>query len=206
MDAVVHHFTVLIRKIINSCFTTTAILQYLRQTLEDGLLYIHNTPRIYQNNDELLQEFSTQLDLLKSLFNKLKKPSTLPSSSIAVPDEIMSLVPLYLPELSDVGWTELKKNADILYIDHQRRIMQNNQKIPKYIYFILLLLGWNELMMVISNPIYLVLMSFIGISVIVTIQLGMMPIAQHMIMEGLTKAVEFVKDKVYEKANKNKQD
>ena len=197
----------MVKKINSTYFTSTAVLQYLRQQLEDGLLYINNTPRLYQNTEELQQQFQLELNKMKNLFKKIKDPNTLQVGTLQVDSELDSLAnQLSLPELTEIGWDELKRYADTLYVDHQRRIMQNNQKIPKYIYVILLLLGWNELMLIISNPIYLVFGSFVGLAFIAILQLGLMPVVQHMAQEFIVKVVDFGQSKMKDYQEKQKRE
>ena len=200
-----HNFQQMIRKLNATWFSSTAVLQYLRQSLEDGLLYINNTPRLYQNNDELSTEFNVQMLKLTELFKKIKDPHKLKPPTVEIDAELLELADqLALPELTEIGWQELKRYSDTLYIDHQRRIMQNNQKIPKYIYLILLLLGWNEMMMILSNPIYLVLGSLLGIATIIILQLGLMPMVQHVGQELLVKGMDFTKQKMRDLKEKQK--
>lgn len=50
-----------------------------------------------------------------------------------------------------------KKDADAIYLDAKRSIAANRTSIPPFMYVLLLVLGWNEFMMILRNPILFVL-------------------------------------------------
>ncbi|ONH72832.1 Protein SEY1 [Pichia kudriavzevii] len=50
-----------------------------------------------------------------------------------------------------------KKDADAIYLDAKRLIAANRTSIPPFMYVLLLVLGWNEFMMILRNPILFVL-------------------------------------------------
>ena len=50
-----------------------------------------------------------------------------------------------------------KKDADAVYLDAKRSIAANRTSIPPFMYVLLLVLGWNEFMMILRNPILFVL-------------------------------------------------
>lgn len=50
-----------------------------------------------------------------------------------------------------------KRETDAIYLDAKRAMVANKTSIPTYIYILLLILGWNEFMAIIRNPILCVL-------------------------------------------------
>lgn len=50
-----------------------------------------------------------------------------------------------------------KRESDAIYIDAKRSIISNISSIPYYIYLIILVLGWNEFMMILRNPLLITL-------------------------------------------------
>ncbi|TIB04641.1 hypothetical protein E3P96_01585 [Wallemia ichthyophaga] len=55
-----------------------------------------------------------------------------------------------------------KKDADAIYVEAKRSVVSSISKIPLWFYVALLILGWNELWAVLSNPLYLTL-SILGL-------------------------------------------
>lgn len=58
------------------------------------------------------------------------------------------------------------KQAEISFHDANRSIVSNIAKIPPFMYALLIILGWNEFMAVIRNPLLLMLVLFIGVGVL----------------------------------------
>ncbi|ODV73568.1 dynamin-like GTPase SEY1 [Cyberlindnera jadinii NRRL Y-1542] len=54
------------------------------------------------------------------------------------------------------------KQAEVSYRDASRSIISNISKIPPFMYILLIVLGWNEFMAILRNPLYLVLAILIG--------------------------------------------
>lgn len=50
-----------------------------------------------------------------------------------------------------------KRESDAIYLEAKRSIVSNISSIPYYIYLIILVLGWNEFMMVLRNPLLITL-------------------------------------------------
>ena len=53
-----------------------------------------------------------------------------------------------------------KKESDAIYLDAKRSMVANRTSIPTFMYVLLLVLGWNELMIVVRNPILFILAIF----------------------------------------------
>lgn len=56
--------------------------------------------------------------------------------------------------------SRFKKVADAVYVDAKRSTVSSVASIPLYFYGLLLVLGWNELLALLRNPIYVVTIVF----------------------------------------------
>ncbi|TIA90053.1 hypothetical protein E3P99_01767 [Wallemia hederae] len=67
-----------------------------------------------------------------------------------------------------------KKDADAIYLEAKRSVVSSISKIPLWFYVALLVLGWNELWAVLSNPIYLTLSILAAVTLyfVYTLNLG----------------------------------
>lgn len=97
---------------------------------------------------------------------------------------------------------KFKKETDAKYVETKRSIIQHVTQIPYYIYLIIVVLGWNEFMAIIRNPIFFTLLVIIGAGTYVMYQLNLlkpaMVVAQRMVEEsvdiGKQKLREFIID------------
>lgn len=79
--------------------------------------------------------------------------------------------------LTDVKRQELtarfKKAADGVFVEAKRSAIGGMTQVPLYFYGLLLALGWNEIVAVLRNPIYFLLLFVIGVAAYVTYQLNL---------------------------------
>lgn len=54
--------------------------------------------------------------------------------------------------------TRFRREADTYYIEVKRSLVSTNARIPVWIYGILVLLGWNEFVAVLRNPIWFLML------------------------------------------------
>lgn len=59
--------------------------------------------------------------------------------------------------------TQLKRRADASYVEAKRSVVATQAKVPYWVGVALVVLGWNEFVTVITNPIYLTLTIAVGI-------------------------------------------
>lgn len=93
---------------------------------------------------------------------------------------------------------KFKKEIDAKYVETKRSIIQHVTQIPYYIYLIIVVLGWNEFMAIIRNPIFFTLIIIIGAGTYVMYQLNLlkpaMVVAQRMGEETLDIAKQKLKE------------
>ncbi|KAI8358015.1 RHD3/Sey1 [Mortierella sp. GBAus27b] len=74
--------------------------------------------------------------------------------------------------------TQFKRKADASYVEAKRSVVATQAKIPLWVGFALVLLGWNEFMAVITNPLYLSLSVMLGVPLATLWYLNMLGVAQ----------------------------
>ncbi|KAF9373936.1 Dynamin-like GTPase that mediates homotypic ER fusion [Podila verticillata] len=74
--------------------------------------------------------------------------------------------------------TQLKRKADASYVEAKRSVVATQAKIPYWVGVALVLLGWNEFVAVITNPLYLTLTVALGIPLAALWYLNMLGLVQ----------------------------
>lgn len=147
----------------------------LKHRFEEAFQYDeHNVPRVWKTEVEVAKNYKESSDYALSL---------LPLFAIAKTSNNLEIIPDYNlyddedeedshffahiltgPQQSRIK-SKLMKQVEINYRDATRSIVSNISKIPPFIYIIILVLGWNEFMAILRNPLYLILTILIGTGV-----------------------------------------
>ncbi|KAG5440170.1 hypothetical protein PCANB_001739 [Pneumocystis canis] len=147
--------------------TEDSVFLILRESFEDKFRFDKNgVPRIWKPADDINGIYKSVLDdTLKiiSLYSDVKcKDGTYLKPEESIDDSnlkkfwnIISLIKQQ--QLSN----KFKRVADVIYIDAKRSIVTNVTRIPVYFYILLLALGWNEIVMIIRNPLYIFFIFFL---------------------------------------------
>ena len=62
-----------------------------------------------------------------------------------------------------------RKDADAYYVEAKRSMVSSVAQIPYWMYGVLVVLGWNEAMMVLFNPLYFTMLLIILVSAYATL-------------------------------------
>ncbi|KAI0036903.1 protein SEY1 [Vararia minispora EC-137] len=170
-----------LRAKINEQTADTTILGKLRGFFEERFRYDeHGVPRVWRPEDDIDGAFKKAKDVtldLIPLYAKIK-PSD-PSLAVEPPevDDDESGGPSALVVFSESKALELgarfRRDADAFYVEAKRSTVSSIAQIPYWMYGVLVVLGWNEAMMVLFNPLYFALLLILSASAYVTVQLGM---------------------------------
>lgn len=96
-------------------------------------------------------------------------PSDLENPEFDFPSTLIILTETKADELS----ARFRREADAYYLEAKRSIVSSISQIPYWIYGVLTVLGWNEFVAVLKNPLYFTFLLLIGAGVYITIQLNM---------------------------------
>ncbi|KAJ7267584.1 RHD3/Sey1 [Mycena haematopus] len=166
------------------------ILSKLRGHFEERFRYDETgVPRVWKPEDDIDGAFKKAkdetLDLIP-LYSKIQPtdPSleyTLPDDSIALPTDSLSGEDFdfaaTLVVFSETRALELtqkfRREADAYYVEAKRSTVASIAQIPYWMYGVLVVLGWNEAMAVLFNPLYFMfLLTFLAAAYAI-VQLGL---------------------------------
>ncbi|KAI5118453.1 hypothetical protein M0805_006272 [Coniferiporia weirii] len=153
------------------------ILGKLRSHFEDRFRYDeHGVPRVWRPDDDIDSMFKKARDQtleLVPLYAKIKTQN--PASSYELPDDATyaaldesqqipdefdfeaTLTVLSETKVLDIS-SRFRKDADAYYVEAKRSMVSSVAQIPTWMYGVLVVLGWNEAMVVLFNPLYFAFM------------------------------------------------
>ncbi|KAF9452754.1 root hair defective 3 GTP-binding protein [Macrolepiota fuliginosa MF-IS2] len=162
-------------------------LSRLRGHFEERFRYDEQgVPRVWKPDDDIDSAFKKAkdqtLDLIP-LYSDIKPKDSslefdLPSGSAdTLTDEgefdfEASLIIFSANKQADLG-NKFRKDADAYYVEAKRSTVASIAQIPTWMYGVLVVLGWNEAMMILFNPLYFTLLLLAIASGYVIMQLGL---------------------------------
>jgi protein SEY1 len=147
----------------------TAILTKLRAYFEERFRYDEQgVPRVWKPSDDIDGAFKKAKDVtleLISLYSKIAPAD--PEHTYTPPEDAEDDAP-GLVVFSETKALELsarfRREADAHYVEAKRSTVASIAQIPYWMYGLLILLGWNEAMVILFNPMYftMILILFAG--------------------------------------------
>lgn len=180
---------------IDEQLSDVAILAKLRAHFEEKFRYdAAGVPKVWKPEDDIDGAFKMAkqdtLDLIP-LYASIK--TTNPAASFDLPPETSSDTSLDADadvdfDASLIIFSETKKldlenrfrrDADAYYVEAKRSMVSSIAQIPMWMYGALVVLGWNEAMTVLFNPLYAAMLLVLGATAYIILQLGLLgPILQ----------------------------
>jgi len=192
-----------------------AILTRLRSHFEERFRYDErDVPRVWKPEDDIDGAFQKARDLtltLIPLYSKIRPEDpassyTLPTDAVPLSDDPeadenfdfeSSLVIFPETKVLDLS-TRFRKDADAYYVEAKRSTVPSIAQIPPWMYGVLLVLGWNELMAVLFNPLYFTMLLMFGGFAWIVFQLGLagplLQILQTLVGEVQRQATDRLRD------------
>lgn len=156
----VHAWGVLLR-VIHDTLTEDNVVRMMRDRFEDKFRYDdEEVPRVWTKVDEVEASFRVAREHGLAMLPLLSLAATSAGVEImpesGVDEDSEGEAPPFAHILSDLQQAAVKarfrRQADAAYTDARRLVMLLVTQIPYYIYLVIAVLGWNELMMVLRNP------------------------------------------------------
>ncbi|KAI8319678.1 root hair defective 3 GTP-binding protein [Martensiomyces pterosporus] len=157
------------------------VLLKLRSALEDRFRYDENgLPRVWKPSDDIDSQFAAAREAAQVLLPLFSKVSISGSAVLKQPHEFFP--PGYdfertLLLISPARGRELSKRfareADALYLEAKRAMVSTQNHVPVWVMVLLVVLGWNEAMTILFNPVYLILVVMVGGAAFVVHNLGL---------------------------------
>ncbi|KAJ2219842.1 Dynamin-like GTPase that mediates homotypic ER fusion [Coemansia sp. RSA 520] len=151
------------------------VLLKLRSKLEDRFRYDEaGLPRVWRPSDDIDAQFAQARSAAQALLPLFSRIDT--SASSTLPQPVSAAVGTFFPPGFDVERSlvlisasrqrELGKRfgreADALYLEAKRAMVTTQNHVPVWVMVLLVLLGWNEAMTILFNPLYLVLTALVA--------------------------------------------
>lgn len=180
--------------------TESALLVKLKLIFEEKFRYDENgLPRVWKPTDDIDGVFKKATDSVStSAFdwtdemqvlalvplyatiapsdpvNAFELPSSIDHTDLEHPTfDFLSSLSLLSPSASNILSTRFRRESDAYYIEAKRSMVSSISQIPVWIYGVLVLLGWNEFVTVLRNPVYFMFLLVVGSGAYVVFQLGM---------------------------------
>ncbi|KAK5778878.1 hypothetical protein RI543_003805 [Arxiozyma heterogenica] len=158
------------------------IVNIIRDTFENAFRYDENdTPILWKDEQEIDETFKMARRKALSVLDILCMAKTSDNVEIVpdvnIDDEIgkeyedevgiyhMTRFSHILNELEkEKVLQQFKRQVNLIVIDAKRSIIKTTTHIPLWIYVIIVVLGWNEFMMVIKNPFYVTMLLILSVA------------------------------------------
>ncbi|KAJ2776779.1 Dynamin-like GTPase that mediates homotypic ER fusion, partial [Coemansia linderi] len=157
------------------------VLLKLRAAVEDRFRYdAQGLPRVWTPSDDIDAQFATARESARALLPRLSRVVIESSAKLRLARTFFpvgyeferTLVLLSPGRQRDLA-KRFAREADALYLEAKRSMVTTHGRVPPWLIVLLVMLGWNEAMAVLFNPLYLVLVCMVGGGVFVVHFLGM---------------------------------
>jgi hypothetical protein len=178
-----------LRSVIDEQTADTVMLIKLKLAFEDKFRYDKDgVPRVWKPDDDIDTAFRTAKEetlALIPLYSTIKpQDSSLAFSlsesetgSTETMDDVEFDFASTLSVLSEAKQIQLadgfRRESDAYYVEAKRSMVSSISQIPIWMYAVIGILGWNEFIAVIKNPVYFSLLLIAAAGTFITIQLGM---------------------------------
>jgi hypothetical protein len=168
-----------LRRKLEEQTSEATVVNTLRTTFEERFRYDEaGLPRVWKPEDDIEAAFSKAKDetlaLLPMFSNIAPSDSSLlpklPSPDLTDPDvdptpfDPSTAFTLLSPTKMLSLETRFKRDADATYVEAKRSMVSSVAQIPIWMYGALAVLGWNEAMAVLFNPLYFAMLLILGAS------------------------------------------
>ncbi|KAF8629437.1 hypothetical protein AX15_003482 [Amanita polypyramis BW_CC] len=180
-----------LRAKIDELVAETVMLGKLRTNFEDKFRYDETgVPRVWKPSDDIKGLFKVAKDetlALVPLYAKIAPKD--PENEYELPadpangegfDFASSLVIFSETKIRDLQ-SKFSRDADAYYVEAERSMVVGIAQIPRWMYGLLLILGWNEALAIVLNPILLTLTIMAVVTSYFVVQLGLAGPLYHVV-------------------------
>ncbi|SCU79332.1 LANO_0A05886g1_1 [Lachancea nothofagi CBS 11611] len=179
-----------LHEIVNDCLTEDNVVSILRERFENKFRFDENdSPRLWKNEEEIdtayrvAKEHALEVIGVLSLASTANHTEIIPDVPVKVPHGLDDEVDLQGEFEDEEGVYHQKSFAHILTASQREKILRNFKRqsnttvieakrsiirttshIPVYVYALIAVLGWNEFLMVIRNPLFVTLLLIFGVA------------------------------------------
>ncbi|OUM62919.1 hypothetical protein PIROE2DRAFT_20736 [Piromyces sp. E2] len=149
--------------------TDNIVLVHLREKFEEIFRYDKNgLPRIWNNNDDIDSFFKKAKDeslALISLFTFIDISEQKIRSITGIEELQKEDLNIIDEERSKKILSKFLREVELQYIDAKRSVVRTTSKVPPWFILLTMILGYNEFISIIKNPLYLIGIVLIGVIV-----------------------------------------
>jgi energy-converting hydrogenase Eha subunit E len=98
--------------------------------------------------------------------------------------------------------TKFKRESDAFYLEAKRSVVATQAKVPYWVGVALVILGWNEFLAVITNPLYLMVAAMVGVPMIAMWYLDMLGLVETIAWKVYDQGYKLAMDKLKETMDK----
>ncbi|KAJ1660408.1 Dynamin-like GTPase that mediates homotypic ER fusion [Dispira simplex] len=142
------------------------MLVRLRTCLEDRFRYDdQGIPRVWQPTDDIDGHFATAKEhvvRLIPLFSRLNPGDDLMDEYFPTDYDLSESLEIFSSGRQRDVINRFKREADAMYLEAKRSVVATTARTPYWVIIMLIMLGWNEFVTVITSPIYLILLITFG--------------------------------------------
>ena len=167
--------------VIHDYLKEDTIINLLRDRFENNFKYDKDdSPRLWKNEEEIDTTFRVAKEQAFKIFNVLSIVATLDNVEVVPDVDLKGYGDEYEDEfgiyhshkfahiLTEIQKENIKKQVrrqiNITVLDAKRSMIKTTTHIPLWVYAIIVVLGWNEFMIVIRNPLFVTLSILILVS------------------------------------------
>lgn len=102
--------------------------------------------------------------------------------------------------------TKFKRESDAFYLEAKRSVVATQAKVPYWVGVALVVLGWNEFLAVITNPLYLMVLAMVGVPMVAMWYLDMLGFVEMVAWKVYDQGSALAKDSLRGYLNKGGDD
>ncbi|KAG0004854.1 Dynamin-like GTPase that mediates homotypic ER fusion [Entomortierella chlamydospora] len=190
------------------------MLLKLRNRFEEKFRYDdHGLPRVWKPDDDIDTPFRKARDETVELVPLFAKINTMdpvkgekfelePSDDFDFDQSLKVLSESRQQEIT----TKFKRESDAFYLEAKRSVVSTQAKIPYWVGIALIILGWNEFIAVIKNPLYLMVTAMVGVPMAVMWYLEMLGLVETIARSVFDQGYKIAMDKLRENMDKGRED
>lgn len=192
---------VVLRRKIEEETADSVLLLKLRESFEDKFRYdSKGVPKVWKPEDDIDAYFTKARDETLQLLPIYSKIAPLEESLPEIQDDeeldfVASQTILTDGKMHQIT-NRFRREADAFFIEAKRSMVSSIAQVPPWLFVVLIVLGWNEFVTVLTNPLYLTLVIIFGAGGYVIYMLNLMGPAEQVFKTVLGEVLRIGKEQL----------
>jgi hypothetical protein len=146
----------------------TLMVIRLKEKFESIFRYDSNgLPKVWKPGDDIDGQFQLSLNeayKLCDLFNRIDIPLKKVKETTEIDNIDSESLEILEPSKKKILLNRFRNTVEVLYIDAKHSVVSTQTEIPYWMFILIIILGWNEFMAVLRNPLYFLFIAAFGIT------------------------------------------